>query len=212
MAYPYIRTVVKDIFFVFLAFPNKSFVVLTLSVTKCISMDPKLKSAFDQFEASRLDLVAYVGTFPEEKLHIKKSENVWSPIQIMNHVSGAEESAVKYMNKKLKHTNAWSKSGWKASMRYALLKLSFYLPFKYKAPSVLKAPDNNLSLQETMEHWEKIRADMSLLLESLSEEQTKAELFKHPIVGRMNIYQALSFMHAHLDRHKAQVKRRITAM
>lgn len=185
---------------------------LSYIASKSISMDPKLKYAFDQFEASRLDLFAYVDTIPEEKLHFKKSEDVWSPIQIMNHVADAEESSVKYMNKKLKHTTTWNESGWKASMRYALLKLSFYLPFKYKAPSVLKAPDNHLSLQETKDNWEKIRADMSLLLESLNEKQVKAELFKHPIVGRMNIYQALSFMHAHLDRHKAQVKSRITAM
>lgn len=170
-------------------------------------MTTEIQTLYDKMESTRKALFSKLDGYTSEKMNQKPDENTWSVIQVMNHLSGAEGGSVKYMNKKLSFNPKLKKAGLGSSLRYMLLITAFSLPLKFKVPDVVGQPSNDDNYDEAKAKWDKVRADLKTLLESLNEDQLKAELWKHPSAGKMNMRYALKFMQEHFDRHQGQIER-----
>jgi len=172
-------------------------------------MEQSVKQLFEKFETSRIQLLEDLQAYDQATLAALRSDGGWSIIQILNHLADAEAQSVKYMKYKLADKTALNRSGFKAAYRLFLLRIAFFLPLKYKVPRVLGEPTNALSLEETHIKWNTIRNDLRSIFDQLDRNMVNLELFKHPVVGKMNVIQAIKFMQSHFDRHRSQILQRI---
>jgi hypothetical protein len=169
-------------------------------------MNSKIEDLFQKFENSRLELFSFLDTFPKEKMNQSISDKKWSVVQVINHLKEAEKGSVLYITKKIERSTKFEKSGFKSTYRYLILRLAFILPIKYKQPPMLDEPTNDMTIDEAKENWSVVRNDMRAILEQMNDEQITSEIFKHPLVGKMNMIQSIKFMQKHFDRHEEQIK------
>ncbi|MFN0203450.1 MAG: DinB family protein [Bacteroidia bacterium] len=170
----------------------------------------ELLKNFDTFEKKRQNLIHSLENIGDEKLNTAPKVGEWSAIQVMWHLISAEGNAVKYVRKKALGKNALQTAGWGSSARLILLNFVLALPIKFKAPKIVEAVPERVSWEETKKEWEKVRQELRELLASFDENEMRKPLFKHPLVGKMDLYQMLSFMESHFDRHLGQIKRALS--
>lgn len=164
-------------------------------------------------EKHRKDLLASLQGFSDEELNRKPNENSWSAIQTLHHLIIAERGTLAYLEKKIPDVVAIKKTGFGNSLRYFVLQAFFYIPFlKIKAPKVVAdVPTHSISLAETIKEWDAIRVKLIALCNDISVNDLDKELFKHPLAGKLNIYQMLGFLDEHLMRHAGQALRAVKA-
>ncbi len=115
------------------------------------------------------------------------------------------------MQDKIDKQAALKTAGFAAWARTIVVKYALRYKKKIKAPAVITTPTADVSYETVKQDWEQDRQRLSQFLEKLPEAAKDKEIFRHPIVGMMNIYHTLAFMREHVLHHIAQVKRLETA-
>lgn len=170
-------------------------------------MNTEVQKAFQNTENIRLALLAKMSNYSDEKLNQKPAPNSWSAVQTAYHLISAESFSVSYLQKKLQAKNDIKRAGIAHTLRSLLLKIVFLLPIKIKAPKIVEQVPDFKSFAEIKNDWDKTRKEMGDLLETLTDEDVKRELFKHPLAGKLNILQMLAFINDHLMRHVKQIEK-----
>ena len=169
----------------------------------------ELLAAFAKMETEREVVINSIRAIPADKLVTKPQQNQWSVTEIILHLVKAEEGALKYMQIKLKH-GGHKKATIGAAIKHRLLTTAIALPFKYKAPNVIKLGEiGSTSFAQAVEQWASIRNQLKNEYESIDEEIIDHELFKHPVAGKLSIMQSVKFMRRHMNRHVGQINRTI---
>jgi len=169
-------------------------------------MNKEIASIFERFKKTKLDLFDDLDKLDPLLMNRKLNDKTWSVVQVMNHLIEAEMNSIKYINKKLSNNQKLSKSGIGSFYRYLILRIAFVIPYaKFKVPPVLSEPTNNNTYETAKNNWLEVLSNMNELIEKLDENQIKSEIFKHPVVGKMNMIQSLKFMQCHFDRHTIQI-------
>lgn len=167
----------------------------------------ELLSEFDGMEADRQKLLKKLSGNSESTLEKKPSPNEWSVTEVIYHLIVAEGGALKYMQKKLEvggHDRAKANAGFKQRF----LNFMISLPVKYKAPKVVELPkDTKVTFPQALSEWNEIRNGLRKEYESVDEQLIGNELFKHPLMGKMNLVQSVRFMRQHMNRHIGQIER-----
>jgi hypothetical protein len=96
-----------------------------------------------------------------------------------------------------------------AEIKILIAWIGFNLPVKYPAAKVLGDMPANVNYNEIKKEWLETRQKLANLLESLSDDEIKKPIFKQPFFGRWNIFQMLSFVQVHFNRHRIQMLRAI---
>ncbi len=172
-------------------------------------MNPKIAPHFQKFKQTHFDLYNTLFNLPAKQLNQQPGEGKWSVVQIINHLANSEEASIVYVKKKIQYTKNYKKSGIKSLMRYFTLRLAFLLPIKYKIPPILKEPSNEIDFETAWNNWLIVRNEWESIVKEMNENQLKSDIFKHPVLGKINIIQAQKFMQTHFDRHKEQIERLI---
>lgn len=141
----------------------------------------------------------------EHDWYFKPDEESWSLLEVMEHLYIAENAAYQYIIKKVKSPN--KPIGLKEKTKLFLLQIALHLPFKYKVPKVVQKPGNYTSVFVLIDDWKLLHLNFEQMLENLEEAKFNEQLFKHPIAGKLNLYQCFSFLHTHLGHHKKQINR-----
>jgi len=168
-------------------------------------MNTELQNAFQNAEKIRMELIQHMSKFSDEQLNKKPSASAWSAMQTAYHLITAESFSLSYLQKKIQAKEQVKPAGIAHAFRSALLKIFLLLPFKFKAPKIVEQVPDFKSFAEMKKDWADTRKGMQDLLETLTEEDTKRELFKHPMAGKMNIVQMIDFINDHLTRHSKQI-------
>ena len=134
----------------------------------------------------------------------KPSEDKWSISQIIHHIMLSESQILSSMQWRIAN-NKIHHSIWPGMLKLWFLKVRFEILLPMKAPEYVADPVNTPK-SETMQEWSKIRNDWKLYVETLQSDVYKKAVFKHPILGYLNLYLTLQFMTIHLQRHKKQIK------
>jgi len=160
---------------------------------------------FDSLETQRKELLDRVKPLTSEQLNAH-TEGKWSIAQILSHLIASEQLSVNYLNKKMQGIKEAPATGFKETLTMMLLVISQRLPLKFKAPKVLA---ENTHIYETSEQlteaWEKVRIDLKQTLTYFEDDQLKRKIFRHPIVGMLNIKQTLRFFREHIRHHTLQI-------
>lgn len=167
-----------------------------------------IEKQFLRFENQRINTLQSLNGLTNEQLSTKPDLESWNLVQVLEHLYLSELASYQYMKKKIETKDSLAKSGFKHAWRTFLLKTILRLPLKFKVPS--KAPVNPTgaeSFETLVEKWNKLRQDLKILLGNLSEDTAQQLCFKHPRIGYINAFQALSFLREHFNHHTAQIAR-----
>jgi hypothetical protein len=170
-------------------------------------MHPLLLKRFNALEADRQKLLLTLTAFPHEALASNAPAGKWSVNQILTHLVTSEKLSLLYMQKKSLGVQQLANSGILESLKLVVLKVSQRLPLKYKAPAVLAThtPDA-LPLPQVIEQWDAVRNDLRNFLEGIASQDIRKMIYKHPVVGMLDVMQAMAFFHEHIHHHWPQVK------
>lgn len=144
----------------------------------------------------------------DEGLLNKKIDNEsWSVIQIFNHLYETEDLSLNYLKYKEKMEYKFSKITFKSLFKYRLLMFAYGLPIKFKAPTVLSQPSNELSFNEVQDKFASLRQKYLAFIERQDEEFFNLATCKHPVTGRIKMIQMLKFFRTHTVHHEKQMLR-----
>lgn len=171
-------------------------------------MNSSLETVFEKLERQRSQILNRVKDLPEQKF-TTAPPGKWSIAQILMHLLASERLSVAYMTKKSLGIDSLKNSGLKQSLLSVLLKISQRIPaLKFKAPKVVvENTPAALSLEALISEWDKSRANLKQLLESIPERHLRKLIYKHPIAGMLNVRQAVKFMYEHVHHHSPQIDR-----
>jgi len=170
-------------------------------------MDPKLQRQITQLESSKNLLLEKLEKIAPSRLVQKPDDKSWSIIQVVSHMIKVEQGSMNYMKKKLSYNPPLKKTGTLTAVKIGLTNLVMKLPFRFKTTDFLEEPTNSISFEQVKSQWAETRTQMRGFLEGLSQEQLSAALHKNLLAGRVNVYQQLSFIQVHFDRHVRQIDR-----
>lgn len=173
-------------------------------------MNIKLEIRLSRLENSRKELLEEIKVIDAKKLTRSPSKGKWSATQVIYHLNKAECQSLIYVGKKMKDVENLKKTGINEWLKNLVLKVGFFLPIKYKAPvNVLGDVPENVNYSDITKQWDETRKQLKALVSSMPEELLSKNVFKQPVVGRINIYQMLDFMQVHFNRHRKQIERAI---
>jgi hypothetical protein len=170
-------------------------------------MNKQHQKKFESLESSRGKLFDLLKDSTHQHLNAKPAPDKWSINQIISHLLTAETLSVEYIKKKIENASSVKRAGFKSKFRLWTLKVAFFLPLKYKAPPIAAEVPEISDLKELKEKWDVVRNDLYHILLNSDKSVLKKEIFKHLIVGKMNLQQALEFMQTHFDHHFRQIEK-----
>lgn len=172
-------------------------------------MNIKLQQLYDQLEADRKILLTKVELVSEEKFNRQPAPGKWSLGEVLSHIVASEHGSTRYMKKKSLGIDQVDNSGIVESLKLGLLIASQRLPFlKFKAPKiVLDHTPQFHSADSIIRQWDEVRTDLKIFLEKLDDKNLRKKIYKHPIAGRLDVVQAVTFYREHIIHHSPQIKR-----
>ena len=170
-------------------------------------MNPKLKLLFADLELQRQQLIDKVKQSPDS-FNKKPTPDKWSVNEILAHLVAAENLSVQYILKKKQGIDGAGNTGLIEEIKMNLLTLSQRLPLKFTAPKpVVSATSAYSSLDELIQDWDSTRENLKRILEQIKDDQLKKKIYKHVILGKLNIIHALKFLGEHMNHHLPQINR-----
>lgn len=167
-----------------------------------------VEKQFNKIEEQRKKLLDEVAKLSHDQQNFKPAPGAWSILQVINHLVYAETNTVKYMQKKLQGISSVEKAGVKARVRSLILSVALQMPVKYKAPKAALPVQEEVYIFDNLKmQWNDVRAEIAKILDQLNPADAEKLIFKHPVSGKFNIYQTISFLREHVDHHKKQVER-----
>ncbi len=164
---------------------------------------------FNAMIAAHKEIFDAVNDLSTDRFNQKPDEKSWSVAQIMEHLFLAEEFALSYMNKKMKSQGKLKKAGFSSAFKSKLLNACLRSSVKFKAPSLTNPSENSYDPKEFTKQWLAQDEKFKQYLSDFPAELVYLEIFKHPVVGKLNMLQTLEFMSIHAQRHKNQILKRL---
>jgi uncharacterized damage-inducible protein DinB len=182
---------------------------MTTIDTSIQSESKKLLTFFEVFEAELNELFGLLQRYSEEELNHRPNVKTWSAMQIVQHLMLAERSSFLQIKKKLATNREQYKKASKTSkLRAIVLATSLKQPIKLPAPAIhTKDIVDFLTLAAAQQQWLLHRNELYHFLAALSEEDLEREVFKHPVIGIMDVWGMLDYFEAHFLRHAKQINK-----
>lgn len=174
-------------------------------------MNSILQKAYTHAEQARNEMLTLVHSVAQKQLAAKPSSNKWSVLEILTHLYTSERLSFEYIKKKSQGIQHLKNAGIQQAFLVPILKISQRLPFKFKAPNVVKEnTPEALPLDKLISQWDLMRIELKSHLENIPEKHVHKLVYKHPIAGRLSLPQALQFFAEHINHHKPQIKRTLS--
>ena len=182
---------------------------LKFELCKIYTMNKKMLSIFEKLETKRQALFNMVDTLDNDLRTYKPDTGSWSVLQVFHHLIVSEELSLMYLNKKLLSPSTIAHAGIISSLRSLSLNLALRFPFRLTAPQRVSEFPEKLDWIELKNRWINVRKGMYERLINIPEEIENRLAYKHHSVGRLTLYQMLTFFRTHINRHENQIKRLI---
>jgi len=166
---------------------------------------------FNELEINRKSLFDKLDSIDNGLLNFKPDLHSWSVLQVCHHLIVSEELSLLYLNKKLKYKSEIPEAGIRSSFRSFSLNLALRLPFRLSAPQRVSEFPNTLIWIDLKYRWVNVRDGIKEILEKIPGEINDKLVYKHPSIGRLTLYQMLTFFRTHIKRHEDQISKLIKA-
>jgi hypothetical protein len=175
-------------------------------------MNRKVAAKFGRLQNDHSQLMALLDKENFQVLETSPAPGKWSVTQVMYHLNKAESLSALYVSKKRLGAAQLKPTGIVAQLKICIAWIGFNIPIKYPAAKVLGDMPPLVRYEEIKSQWLITRQTLASLLESLSDDEIHKPIFKQPFFGRWNIFQMLSFMQIHFNRHRKQMVRAVEAV
>ena len=140
------------------------------------------------------------------------SKNKWSIIQILYHVWLAEISSEKYIRTKTRYPETIVNTPVLAYVKAFLTKYFLKFGFTIKAPKVTTEFPEKICLNELKSNWKSSRLSFSKLIVDLDKKNlSNKAIFRHALMGRINMSLTLYFFKLHFNHHLKQINKILTS-
>lgn len=130
----------------------------------------------------------------------------WTIAEVVYHMTVVEKRIIQYIQRKLEKPSESKNAGIRSFYRAALLRYALRSKRKFRAPKVLDNPQGPYDTAQLMNEWRSSRAILEKMFNEVADADIGRELFKHPVVGKINLKQTLGFMADHKQRHLQQIR------
>ena len=166
---------------------------------RLINLDSKTFKIFKKLE-----------NLPDNKLSF--SDDKWSISEILYHIWLAEISSEKYIRTKIQYPETIIKTPALSYIKAYLTKYFLLLGFSINAPKVTANFPEKIHLKELENNWKNSRSSFSNLVIELNEKNLAHKaIFRHALMGRINLSLTLFFFELHFDHHLKQISKRINS-
>ena len=163
------------------------------SLEKLKKLDIQTALLFEKLESETVNKLNY-------------SKNKWSILQILYHVWLAEISSEKYIRTKTKYPKTIVKTPFIAYVKAFLTKYFLKFGFTINAPKVTTEFPKKICLQELKNSWKSSRLSFSKLIVDLDQKNlSNKAIFRHALMGRINMSLTLYFFQIHFNHHQKQI-------
>ena len=147
---------------------------------------------------------------PERVLYF--SDEKWSVLEILYHVWLAEISSEKYIRTKIQYPETIINTPLLSYAKAFLTKYFLLLGLTIKAPEITAKFPDKISLNELQNNWVKSRSSFSKLIDELEQKKLADKaVFRHALMGRINLSLTLYFFELHFNHHLKQINKRISS-
>ena len=168
------------------------------------------KNRIENLDSKTSKLFKKLESFSYDKLSF--SDDKWSVSQILYHVWLAEISSEKYIRMKIQYPETIIKTPVSSYVKAFLTKYFLLLGFTINAPKVTAEFPDKISLKELQNNWKNSRSSFSKLIEELNQKNlSEKAIFRHALMGRINLSLTLFFFELHFNHHLKQINKRINS-
>jgi hypothetical protein len=163
------------------------------------------KFAIDYFNKTKERLLNDVKGLSAAQLSFKADSTRWSVAQCVEHIALAETLIWQYISAALKQPPTPEK---KSQVKYTdeqLIQLTIDRSKKFKAPEPLQPVGKFASTDEALKYYIN-RRDSTIAYINSTQDDLKNRYLVHPVMGTLNLYQALLLVAAHSERHTLQLE------
>ena len=165
-----------------------------------------MRARFERLESSRRALLDSLAGLPDATVRRQPAEGVWSIVQVVGHVTLAEEATLAYLRKKMQAPSAIPAAGPMSWVRMMAVAAVLRSPVRRR----LRRPPPTRpwrSAWPKRPHGGTACAEWAAFLEAFPPELLGRAVFRHPFAGRMSIAHTLGFMQEHQRHHARQIAR-----
>jgi len=140
------------------------------------------------------------------------SPGAWSIDEILWHVYVSERMSIQYMTKKMAYPDQLLPAGFSARKNSMLLKTFLRSPAKAKVPNSIADIPLEFMGDELIAEWKALRDKLATIIDNTEIDILNRLVYRHPVVGRMDMKGALTFFYEHQRRHGKQIARAIQSV
>jgi len=148
-------------------------------------------------------LLERLSKFSNEQLNQKVINGKWSINENIYHLILAEKGTEKYIRTKTSYPDTLVGVNILSRIKSFVLESFLKLGVSYKGPAIVTEnfPDH-FDFIELKKDWIDSRKSFLEYAQNLNDEILSKGIFRHAIIGRMDIYMTLNFFKFHFDHHK----------
>ncbi len=170
-------------------------------------MVPRLEKSYQTLEKQRKLFLADIMKYDSSIIHHSTDGN-WSMVQVISHLITSEKTSLDYLEKKMQGIQQASNATWWESIKVIGLIVSQRLPFKYKAPKGAKLPDpESRPMDDLISQWTAQRQRLHAILGKFTEKDVKKKVYRHVVIGLVDIRHMMIFFREHITHHQWQINR-----
>jgi len=141
--------------------------------------------------------------YSNEDLNKKVVEDKWSINENIYHLILAEKGTEKYIRTKTSYPDTLLGVNILSRIKSFILESFLKLGVSYKGPAIVtKNFPDYFDFKELKKDWIDSRKSFLEYTQTLNDEILSKGIFRHAIIGRMDIYMTLHFFKFHFDHHK----------
>ena len=155
----------------------------------------------DDLEKYRIHVFEELEKLPSKLLNKKINKN-WSINEHLYHLWLAETSTEKYIRTKTKYPDLIKTMSLFVHLRTMGLRFFLILGIKVKAPKITTTFPNLIDIKNLSKNWRDSRGSFEKLIKDLNERNLGHKaIFRHPLMGRINLKLTLYFFNFHFQHH-----------
>ncbi len=170
-------------------------------------MEEQIKKRYEAYTDNRKALMQRIAAMTPEVVVLRPGDGQWSIAEVAQHLALVEEKMFAMAEDNFSSDEKKKAPGLKQAVKIKLMFLFLKTRVRVKAPTKAVIPDKEVRVSDSQKIWEELDTKWPAMLESMSMDQAKRSIVKHPIAGWMNLLQLLEFLSVHLDHHLPQVER-----
>ncbi len=170
-------------------------------------MVSRLETYYQELENQRHSFLDEIRKYNATTIY-GSTHGQWNMTQVIGHLCISEKTSLDYLEKKMLGMQQASNATMWEWIKVVGLIFSQRLPFKYKAPKGSNLPEpESRPIDDVIAEWATQRQRLHTILSRFTEKDVKKKVYRHVVIGLVDIRHMMIFFREHIYHHQWQIKR-----